>query len=428
MAVRHPTAGEYWDTLETQSAGERAAFQDRKLRTAITHAYRHAPAARELLDKAGLKPADIRGVADLAKLPVTRKTDVIDRQKVSPPYGGYLAVPAEKVERVFISPGPIYEPNQVASISWFGKAFWAAGFRPGDMVLNAFTYHLSPAGILMHESLRQCGAAVVPTGTGNTEIQLAAMRDLRVNGFIGTPSYLMTLIKRAEELGQEFKSHYFLRRAWFTGEMLAPSVRKTLEGTYGLTTFQAYAVTEPGGAIAYECREHNGLHIMDDYILEIVDPTSGQPVPHGQLGEIVVTPILNPAWGLLRFGTGDLSSVILEGCPCGRTSYRLPGLAGRTGEAVKVRGMFVVARQLEQLMSGLVTSARWQAIVTREGQRDLLTIKCEISKDANAEALGLEVGRKIQEICRVKLDHFEPVAEGSIPSDRKPLADERTWK
>jgi phenylacetate-CoA ligase len=401
---------------------------DRRLRSTVAYAYRHAPAARELLDQAGVKPPDIRTVADLAKLPVTRKTDVIDRQKAAPPYGGYLAIPPENVERVFISPGPIYEPNQVESISWFGKAFWAAGFRPGDVVLNAFTYHLSPAGVLMHESLRQCGASVVPTGTGNTEIQLAAMRDLRVSGFIGTPSYLMTLIKRAEELGQEFKRHYFLRRAWFTGEMLAPSVRQTLEGAYGLATAQAYAVTEPGGTLAYECREHNGLHLMDDYVVEIADPASGQPLPPGQLGEIVVTPIHNPAWGLLRFGTGDLSSIIAETCPCGRTSFRLSGLAGRTGEAVKVRGMFVVARQLEQLMAGFATVTCWQAVVTREGQRDVLTLKCETGTGPDIKTLESEIGKKVQEVCRVKLDRFERVGGGTIPPGRKPLTDERTWK
>ena len=184
------------------------------------------PSAREILDRAHVKPSDIQNIKSLVKLPITRKTDLIELQKSRPPYGGFLAIKPEDIERVFISPGPIYEPLHSARIKWFARAFWAAGFRKGDIVINTFTYHLSPAGILMHEGLRHCGATVIPTGTGNTEIQIQTMRDLKVNGYVGTPSFLMTIIKKAEEMGLNFRNDFALERAWFTGEMLSPSVER----------------------------------------------------------------------------------------------------------------------------------------------------------------------------------------------------------
>jgi phenylacetate-CoA ligase len=291
------TKEEYFDSLETMSIPERENYLNTKLRKTVRYAYLHAPAARDILDKAGVRPGDVKTVKDLEKLPVTRKTDLIERQKRNPPYGGFLAVTPADIERVFISPGPIYEPIQHSKIKWFAKSFWAAGFRNGDIAVNTFTYHLSPAGILFHEALKDCGATVVVTGTGNTDIQVQAMRDLKVTGFVGTPSFLMTVIKRAEEMGLSIGRDLPLRLAWFTGEMLAPSVRKTLEENYHIATSQAYAVTEPGGAIAYECREKHGMHMMDDYVIEIVDPETGKQLGPGEIGEIVATPIHNKNWG-----------------------------------------------------------------------------------------------------------------------------------
>jgi len=249
--------------------------------------------------KTGVSPAQIRTVKDLERLPITRKTDLIELQKAKPPYGGFLAIPPEDVDRIFISPGPIYEPIQHAGIKWFAKSFWAAGFRKGDIIINTFAYHMSPAGILFHEAIRDCGATAIPMGTGNTEIQIQTMHDLKVTGFVGTPTFLMTIIKRAEELGYNFRRDFALQRAWFTGEMLPASLRKTLEEDYQITTAQAYAVTEPGGAIAYECHRKSGMHLMDEYIVEIVDPETGKQLGPGEIGEIVVTPIHNKVWGLI---------------------------------------------------------------------------------------------------------------------------------
>ncbi len=191
----------------------------------IGYAYRNSPFARNLLDKAGVRPFSIRTVKDLELLPITRKNDLIEAQKANPPFGGLLAVPPEDVERIFISPGPIYE-YQSSGIQWFARSFYAAGFRKGDIVVNTFTYHMSPAGILFHEGLRHCGATVVVMGTGNTDALIKTMLDLKVTGFVGTPTFLMTVIKRAEEMGYNFSQQFAVKKTWFTGEMLPPSLRQ----------------------------------------------------------------------------------------------------------------------------------------------------------------------------------------------------------
>jgi len=239
--------GEFFDALETMSPEERERYQIQKLREAIEYAYKHAPSAREILDRAGVSPAQIQAVKDLEKIPITRKVDLIELQRAKPPYGGFLAIPPEEVERVFITPGPIYGPHHAEGISWFGKTFYAAGFRKGDIVINTPTYHMSPAGMLFHEGIRACGATVIPTGVGNTDAQIRTMLDLKVTGYAGMPSFLMTIIKRAEEMGYDFRRDFALKCAWFTGEMLPASLRKTLEEDYGIATFQCYSVTELGG-------------------------------------------------------------------------------------------------------------------------------------------------------------------------------------
>jgi phenylacetate-CoA ligase len=281
----------------------------------------------------------------------------------------------------------------------------------------------------MHEGLRHCGATVIPTGTGNTEIQIQTMRDLKVNGYVGTPSFLMTIIKKAEETGLNFRDDFALERAWFTGEMLSPSVRKTLEENYGIDTRQAYAVTEPGGTIAYECPQKSGLHIMDDYVLEIVDPATGNQLKPGEVGEIVVTPIQNEAWGLIRFGTGDLSSYTTERCACGRTSYRLSGILGRTGDAIKVRGMFVVTRQTDEVILGSGAITHYQLVVTRNDQRDELELKAELKDESiDRQKLIDHLNEKFQSVCRVKIDRIDFLIPGTLPEKYRKILDERKWE
>jgi len=420
---------EYFDKLEVMSTAERQRYQNRILKQTINNAYKNGPTARELLDGVGLKPSKLKKISDLEKLPVTRKTDLIELQKTKPPYGGMLTISEEDVERVFLSPGPVYEPIQHSGVKWFAKSFWAAGFRRGDVVVNTFTYHLSPAGILFHEAIRDCGATVIPMGTGHTEVQVRTMLDLGVTGFVGTPSFLMAVIKQAEDSGYDFKRDFRVKKAWFTGEMLSQSVRNILENKYGLDTRQTYAVTEPGGAIAYECYRKEGMHFMDEYIIEIIDPMNGKQLGPGKIGEIVVTPIHNKTWGLIRFGTGDLSSYVTEECPCGRTTNRLTGIVGRASDAVKVRGLFVVARQAEGIFSDFPQVSEFQIIVNRRAQRDEMTLRIElVDKEIDRDSLADEINRKFQNNCLVKADRIEFVARGTITKDCKTIVDQRDWR
>jgi phenylacetate-CoA ligase len=240
----------------------------------------------------------------------------------------------------------------------------------------------------------------------------------------------MTLIKRAEEMGYDFHRDFCLKRAWFTGEMLPASLRKILEENYQIDTAQTYAVTEPGGAIAYECREKSGMHLMDDYVLEIVDHETGKQLGPGEIGEIVVTPIHNRTWGLIRFGTGDMSSYTTKPCPCGRTTHRLTGIVGRTGDAVKVRGMFVVARQAEQALLSFEQISKFQLLVTRREQRDEMTLKVELKHEATEEdkrRLADALNEKFQAVCRIKIDRFDFVEKGTIPEEHQTIVDERRW-
>jgi phenylacetate-CoA ligase len=420
--------GPFFDDLETLTAEAREGYQNRKLSETVEYAYLHSRVAKNILDLAGVQPSQIRSVKDLEKLSITRKNDLIEMQKSSPPFGGLLSIPPEDIERIFISPGPIYE-YQPSSIHWFARSFYAAGFRRGDIVVNTFTYHMSPAGILFHEGLRHCGATVVVMGTGNTDTLIKAMIDLKVTGFVGTPTFLMAVIRRAEEMGYNFRENLAVKKTWFTGEMLPPSLRKIFEEDYHLSTSQAYAVTEPGGAIAYECQEKSGLHLMDDYVVEIVDPQTGRQLKTGEVGEIVVTPIHNRSWGLIRFGTGDMSSIITAPCPCGRTAYKIAGIAGRTGDAVKVRGMFIVAKQVEQIINSFDAVSKFQITVDRHNDRDEMSLKLEL-KDQETDKGNLidQVNKKFQDSCRLKLDHIEIVAGGTIPETHNTIDDIRKWE
>jgi phenylacetate-CoA ligase len=401
---------------------------NQNLKEIIRYAYENTRAVKAKMNRAGIDPANIEAFKDLEKIPITRKDDFTALQMEDPPFGGFLGVPESGLEKVFISPGPIYEPQDAEEVIESGtRALYAAGFKKGDRVIVSLNYNMSPAGQRTDQILLKIGAVAVPTGVGNTELQVRAMKDLKVTGYIGTPSFLMTLVKKAEELGYRFRNEFVLRHAWTMGEPLSPTLRKSLEQDYGIQVRQGYGTAELG-LLAYECNELSGLHIPEEMFIEIVDPYTGKQLNSGETGEVVVTPF-NKIYPLVRFGTGDLSSIKTGSCACGLSSLRLSGIVGRVGQEVKVRGMFIHPRQVEEVMAKFETISRFQAVVTRKGERDELTLNIELKGErVDQRKLTEDLSKVFQDLCRVRADCIQFVAQNTIPKERKAVLDERRWK
>ncbi len=384
----------------------------------ISYLAAHAPAFAHRLAQAGLSAADIRSEDDLSRIPVLRKDDLIDLQAQQPPFGGLLTVEVGALKRVYQSPGPIYEPEADRPDYWrWASALRAAGFHPGDVVLNAFGYHLTPAGAMFEEGLRAVGCTVLPGGVGNQEQQVRAMHALGVTGYVGLPSYLKALLDKADALGLALK----VEKAFVTAEPLPPSLRQELQRRGVHTVRQGYGTAECGN-LGYECEAENGWHIPEDVIVQVCDINTGQPLPPGEVGEVVVT-VLHREYALVRFGTGDLSAIATEPCTCGRTSPRLVGWLGRVGDAVKVRGMFLHPRQLRDLMARFPEVSRWQAVITREAHKDYLTL--DVVAPAAAADLEERLAAAAREVLKFRLTVRRVEA---LPPDAPPIRDTRTWE
>ena len=415
----------YDAAIETMPVDDRERYINEKLQEIVQYAYDNAPAVRRKMDHSGVTPGDISTAKDLPKIPVTRKDDFSELQKLEPPFGGFLAVPETK--DIFISPGPIYEPeipdNQYHAAA---KALYAAGFRRGDKVVVTVSFHMVPAGRHFAGAMEKLGITMIPTGVGNTELQIQIIRDLKVTGYAGTPSFLITLIKKAEELGYDFRKDFQIKHALLGAEMLPESLRRTFEQEYGIRAQQIYSTAELL-LLGYECGEKSGWHIAEEVFIEIVDYETGVPLSSGEVGEIVVTPF-NHIFPLIRYATGDLSSISTEPCPCGRTSPRLAGLLGRAGEAVKARGMFIHPGQVRQVMGEFGQSTNFQVKVRRRQQRDEIIMVLELKDEAlDKEKITNDVAKTFQDICRLKLDKVEFVTKGTLPEEHKVIIDERTW-
>ncbi len=383
----------------------------------VRHFYERAPGFARRLETAGLTPDDIRTEEDLAKIPVLRKEDLVELQAQDPPFGGLLAVPLNRLKRIFQSPGPIYDPEGLAPDYWrWSQALKAAGFGPEDVVINAFGYHLTPAGAMFEEGLRAVGCTVIPGGVGQQELQIQAMHALGVTGYVGLPSYLLALLKKAEEMGLTLQ----VRKAFVTAEPLPDSLREALHQRGVEVVRQGYGTAECGN-LGYECEYEDGWHVPEGVLVQICDINTGQPLPPGQVGEVVVT-LDQKEYALIRFGTGDLSALNTEPCKCGRSSPRLMGWRGRVGDAVKVRGLFVHPRQLQDLMRRFPQVSRWQAVVTREAHVDRLTLKIVVAE--GEEGLEDALKQAAREVLKLRVE-VEPVED--IPEDAKPLLDTRTW-
>ncbi len=387
----------------------------------ISHLAENAPGFAERLRDAGLAPDQITSASSLNDLPVIRKDDLADIQAANPPFGGFLACDPGSLKRIFQSPGPIYEPEPRVDDYWRWKsAFLAAGFREGDVVLNAFSYHLTPAGAMFEEGLFALGCAVIPAGIGNQEQQVQAMHTLSVTGYVGLPSYLKALLDKADELGVTLS----VEKAWVTAEPLPPSLREELISRGVKTVRQGYGTAECGN-LGYECEAEDGWHLPDDAIIQVCDINSGQPLPPGETGEVVVT-LFNDDYALVRFGTGDLSAVHPEACSCGLDTPRLMGWLGRVGDAVKVRGMFLHPRQLNELMSSFPEAEKWQARITRSDHKDQLSLRVMPSASADMVTLPERLSAAAREGIKFRVT-VEIVGEEDIATDSPPMEDLRTW-
>ena len=414
--------GYYDRKRETMGVRARRAYQDAWVRVLVAHAWRRAPGVRRRLEAAGLRPAAVRAAADLGRLPVMKKAAMSDLQRADPPFGGFLAVSRADLGAVFVSPGPIYEPFARGDWSpWRTEtAAYAGGFRPGDVVVNTFLYHLTPAAHLFDRGLALLGCTVVPTGPGNVEVQVRTIQDLRATGYVGTPSFLMAILKHAEEKGTRLP----LEVAQVGAEALPPSLRHALEVDHGILTRQGFGTADLG-IVAYECRVADGMHVMEDVILEICDPETGAPLPSGETGEIVCT-VNHRAYPMIRFGTGDLSVVTEGPCPCGRTSPRMLGWRGRTDEVTKVRGMFVHPRQAEEVAARFPTVTRWQVVVTRQGHQDDLAFHVELAPGAGAEEVAAGMVGAIREVMKLR-GEVRVVPPETIAPTAKKIDDRRKW-
>ena len=413
-----------FDKKESWSNKERKARQDESLASMVKLGYKKSVRLKTILDQNKINPKCIKTREDLEALPVTSREKLVDMEMQEPPYAG-LENPLVQIDRIFTSPGPVYEPHLSEDDNLWARAFFAAGIGPKDIALNAFSYHLVAAGLTFHSGLRKVGATVVPSGTSSSQVQVQLIKDLKVTAYIGTPSFLSAIIEKSKEMGFDFKKDFRVKKACFAAEPLFPHVRQSFENDYGIDTYQMYGATEVGD-VAYECSQKNGWHICEETIVEIVDPATGKNVAPGQLGEIVVTR-LNQIFFLLRFGTGDLSRIITDQCKCGRTSYRLAGIAGRIGDAVKVRGLFIAPSQLKLIQSKF-HNLPFQALVSRVGNDDILNVRIEkIAPEIGTPKWEENFKTIFREICTVRIDQLEYMSAGSIKPEEKLIVDQRKW-
>jgi len=418
-------SGLYDPDLESMSGDHRRAYHAERLRAAVAYAHDHSPHFKRRVADAGLTPGAITNVEDLVRLPVLKKSTLPDIQRQAPPFGGLLTVPLSEVSRIYQSPGPIYDPEGRSPDYWrMARGFYAGGFRAGDVVQVTFAYHLTPGGWICDGGLRALGCVVVPAGVGNTDAQVQLLRDLGVTGFVGTAAFLSALLTKAEEMGWDIARDLCLRVASVGGAMMAESTRRMMADRYRLLVRQTYAIGDLG-LIGYECREASGMHVADDLILQITDPESGVEVPPGEPGEVVVTRF-DPVYPLIRFGTGDLSSVIGEPCRCGRTSARLTRIMGRVDEVTKVKGLFVHPRQVDEVAAVFPEIRRYQVVVRLKGHDDEMTLRVELEGVRAPEAVVAKLEEKAKELLKLRV-HIEVVPPGTIGEGAKKILDERRW-
>ena len=413
---------DYYDSLEARPAEEREAQLMAALPGQLAHAQQASAAFAAIL--AGIDAREVRSRAALAQLPVTRKHELLERQqalRARDPFGGFATlVRGPDMPHIFASPGTIYEPEGSAHDYWrCGRAMYAAGFRRGDLVHNAFSYHMTPGAFIMESGAHAVGCTVFPAGVGQTEQQLQAIAELRPQAYTGTPSFLRILVEKAQEAGSDLSS---LRKGLVSGEALPPSLCGWFAG-HGIDVYQSYASADLG-LIAYETAAREGLVVDEGVIVEIVRPGTGDPVGPGEVGEVVVT-TLNPAYPLVRFGTGDLSALLPGTDPGGRTNMRIKGWLGRADQTTKVRGMFVHPGQVADIARRFPEILKARLVVSGEMANDIMTFQVETA--SAAQGLDSRIGEAVRDLTKLRAEVLL-VSPGSLPNDGKVIEDARSYK
>lgn len=413
---------DFYDDLETQDPAAREARLFSGLSAQVAHAQKHSKAFQTIL--AGVDATTITSRAALATLPVTRKTQLFEIQKAQraeDPFGGFATQSyGAAMPQLFASPGPIYEPEGTAKDYWrTARAVYAAGFRAGELIHNCFSYHFTPAGSMMAYAARAIGCTVFPGGIGQTEQQVQAMAELKPAGYIGTPSFLRIIVEKAEEMGVALPS---VKKALVSGEAFPTSLRDWFAAR-GIQAYQCYATADVG-LIAYETTAREGLVVDEGVILEIVRPGTGDPVSAGEVGELVIT-TFNPDYPMIRFGTGDLSAALPGPCPTGRTNARIKGWMGRADQTTKVRGMFIHASQVADIMRKFPSlSGKARLVVTGAMANDHLTLHVE--GDSINDELITQLGGAVRDVTKLRAD-ITVVAPGALPNDGKVIEDARSY-
>ncbi len=412
------SADEFYDDLETRDPQQREDDLMAALSAQIAHAKGNAPHYAEAF--ADLDPADINSRTALAGMSTTRKSDLAALQKKNPPLGGINTVPLSELSHIFASPGGLYEPDAPRKDYWrYARALWAAGVRPGNIVHNTFSYHLTPAAMLVESGCRAIGCPVVPGGVGNTEIQIQLMADLKPDFFIGTPSFLRIVLTKAKELGHDLSN---LKNGLVGAEALPPSLRQEL-ADLGVSVLQGYGTADLG-SVAYESKAVDGMIIDEGVIVEIVEPQGTTPVAEGEVGEVVVTS-LNPTYPLIRFATGDLSAVLPGVSPCGRTNMRIRGWMGRADQSTKFKGMFVHPSAIMQIAARHPEITKARLVITSQDNNDAMTLK--FAAPGADPSLREAVEASIQVVLKLR-GGAEMVAAESLPDDGLAIEDARSYE
>ena len=409
--------GEYYDALETRSSDERETQLFSKLSEQLAYAKNKSAAYAGILKL--VNPEKVKSRSALAKLPVTRKSDLIDRQRKNPPFGGLAVASMRELVRVYASPGPIYEPEGKRNDYFrMARALAAAGFKRGELVHNTFSYHFTPAGFMLESGAQALGCAVFPAGVGQTELQVKAIADLKPQGYVGTPSFLKIILDKAKEDNVNVSS---IKKALVSGEGLPPGLRDELKRD-GVAVLQCYATADVG-LIAYESPALEGMILDENIIVEIVKPGTGEPVEDGETGEVLVT-TFNADYPLIRFATGDLSAVLAGASPCGRTNTRIKGWMGRADQTTKIRGMFVHPGQIVNVLTRHPEVNKARLVVARDGVNDAMILKCE--SEAGDSSLQAAITESIRAVCKLR-GEVEFVGVGELPDDGKVIDDVRTY-